>query len=462
MKVAFVTSEVVPFSKSGGLADVCGALPPALRKLGVEVLTVTPLHRSARPLSMEEVPVRVSVSMGKEQVHPRVYRSGDTYLIEYAPLFDREALYGTGGGSYADNAVRYSFFCRAALALLQELGLPDVIHAHDWQAGLLPLYAKSLATRTLFTVHNLAYQGVFGADQYETTGLDWKHYHWKELEFHGSWSFIKAGLIFSDAITTVSPTYAREIQMERFGVGLHGVLSERKDRLHGILNGIDLQEWDSERDPFLPYPFSVEDLSGKKKCKQALQKECGLPEDPDIPIIGMVSRLAEQKGFDLVLAAMDELLQEDVQFILLGSGDPRLETALMAGCGRFPEKSSLHFVFDNGLAHRIEAGADLFLMPSRFEPCGLNQMYSLRYGTVPVARRTGGLADTIVDGATGVLFSDYSVASMMSATRRALTLYHNKEAWAEIVSTGMSRDFSWDRSAREYLRLYEGVQNEGR
>ncbi len=455
MKVAFVTSEVVPFSKSGGLADVSGALPPALRKLGVDVRTITPLHRSSRSHPRETVPIEIEIPMGGRVLRPRITRSGETWFVEHDPFFDREGLYGDSKGAYPDNAARFILFCRAAVALLEKTGAPDLIHAHDWQAGLVPAYARK--TKTLFTIHNLAYQGVFASDQYQLTGLDRKHYQWRELEYHGGWSFLKAGIVFSDAITTVSPGYAEEILTESSGMGFHGVLQERKDRLHGILNGIDLVEWDPEKDPFLPARYSAKDRTGKRTCKKKLQWECRLPQNEKIPLVGMVMRFAEQKGLDLLIDALDELMKEDLQLAILGSGEARFQDAFTEAARRHPEKWFTRVGFDNGFAHRIEAGADIFLMPSRFEPCGLNQMYSLRYGTVPIVRATGGLADTVSDGVTGFHFQEYTAEAMLAAVRRAISLYRNREAWDGLITAGMSQDLSWDRSAREYSRLYANL-----
>jgi starch synthase len=463
MKVAAVASEVVPFSKTGGLADVAGALPGALARLGVEVVTVTPLHRSARRHALEKTGLVVRVPVGDATVEAAVYRSGSVYFLEHDPYFDRDGLYGTPAGDYPDNASRFVFLARAALELLRQLGRPDVIQAHDWQAGLVPIYVKTLyaeafaGTRSVFTIHNLAYQGVFWHLDMPLTGLDWSHFTWRGLEFFGKLSFLKAGLVHADALTTVSPTYAREIQTPEFGCGLDGVLRERAASLHGILNGVDYAEWDPERDPHLAARYSASDLEGKERCKAALQKRCGLPARPDVPLVGMIGRLSEQKGLDIFLEAADALAQQDLQFVILGSGDRRYREAVERVGDRYRNKVSVHVAFDNALAHQIEAGSDLFLMPSRYEPCGLNQIYSLRYGAVPVVRATGGLADTVVDGVTGFTFGPYAAGALLEAVGRARAAYADRALWGRIQREGMKQDFSWDASARRYAELFRSL-----
>ncbi|MBI2899980.1 MAG: glycogen synthase GlgA [Planctomycetes bacterium] len=472
MKVAFISPEVVPYSKTGGLADVCGALPQALAGLDVETCVVTPGYRCTKSAPAEKVEAPVRIKVGDTEVAPTFRRAGRVFFVDCDPYFDREGLYGTPNGDYKDNAARFVLFCRAAMELLRHVAVPDVLHAHDWQAGLVPTYARTLyrsayeKTKTVFTIHNLAYQGLFWHWDMPLTGLDWKHFHWKELEFFGKISFVKAGLVHSDAVVTVSPTYAREIQTPQHGCGLDGVLRERASVLHGILNGVDYAEWNPETDALLPACYSARAPAGKSSCKAALQKQCGLPEAPETPLVGMIGRLVEQKGIDLVLAVIEDLLKEDVQFVLLGSGDPRYQEALLGVQRRRPDRISVNIKFDNGLAHLIEAGSDLFLMPSRYEPCGLNQIYSLKYGTVPVVRATGGLADSVVGAATetmkkgtatGFAFADYSPVALADTMRRALGAYHEKKAWKKLMAAGMKQDFSWEKSARQYLKLYEGL-----
>ena len=460
MKIAIVASEVAPFSKTGGLGDVTGALPAALAAEGAETITVSPLYRSVRAHAPALTPLRVRVPVGSAVIEAPVHRTGSCYFLEHDPYFDRDALYGTPLGDYSDNVSRFIFLCRGSLELLRLLGAPDVIQLNDWQTGLTPIYVKTLyarsftRTKTVFTVHNLAYQGLFWHLDMPLTGLDWKHYTWRELEFHDRLSFMKAGLVHADALTTVSPTYAREILTPELGCGLEGVLREREGSLHGILNGIDLEEWNPETDPHLTANYSARSLQGKARCKAALQFRCGLPARPDVPLVGWIGRLAEQKGVDLFLAAIEALGDEDVQFAVLGSGDKRLQDAVLAVRARNPERMSVHVAFDPSLAHQIEAGSDVLAMPSRYEPCGLNQMYSLRYGTLPVVRATGGLADTVEDGVTGFTFGPSTPEGLAEAIRRALRTHRHPKAWRRMMTEGMNRDFSWARSARRYLELF--------
>lgn len=462
MKVAFVASEVVPFSKTGGLADVAGALPAALQKLGAEVLIVTPGYRGTKKVDAAPVPVKLRIPLGKDGIEPTVRRAGHVYFIDYDPFFDRDGLYGTSTGDYKDNAARFVFFCRAAMELLKQTGVPDVLHAHDWQAALATVYAKTLyrdafeRAKTVFTIHNLAYQGLFWHWDMALTGLDWKHFHWRELEYYGKINFLKGALVHADALTTVSPTYAREIQTQELGCGLDGVLRERSRAIRGILNGIDTDEWNPETDPHIAANYTARAFSGKAKCKAALQKQCGLPAKKTVPVIGMIGRLAEQKGIDLFVPAAEELLGLDVQIVILGSGEARYQEPLLALAKQFPEKLSVTIKFDPAFAHQIEAGSDLFLMPSRYEPCGLNQMYSMRYGTVPVVRSTGGLADTVTPE-TGFSFAEYEPEALVGAVRAALAAFADAKAWKRLAVTGMKQDFSWDRSAKEYLGLYESL-----
>jgi starch synthase len=394
------------------------------------------------------------------------------YLVEHERLFgSRRGLYGEGGRDYGDNAERFAFLTRAALAIPGATRLrPRIVHLNDWQTGLGPyLLAHEHAddpalagARTVFTIHNLAYQGVFPKEVIPHLGLPWSAFRPDALEFYDRLSFMKAALVGADALTTVSPTYAREILEPEGGAGLDPVLRHRRDRLTGILNGIDAGEWDPATDPHLPARYSARSLAGKARCKAALQRELGLAERPDVPLLTMVSRLAEQKGVDLVAAALPELLARDVQLAILGSGDPAYEQALAAAARERPGRMAVRIGFDEALAHRLEAGGDAFLMPSRFEPCGLNQMYSLRYGTVPVVRAVGGLDDTVEDydgwnRGTGFKFRDYAPAALLLAVRRALDAHRDKKAWRGLVTRGMAQDFSWDRSAERYEALYEAL-----
>ena len=467
MKVAFVTPEVAPYSKTGGLGDVSGALPDALNDLGAEVTVFSPLYRSVRRHRLKPLPNRYRVPVGDRVVDGGARRAGNIVFVECDAFFDRDALYGTAESDYPDNASRFIFFSRAVLELLKQMGPPDIVHGHDWQAGLLPVYLRSLYagdfpdTRSIFTIHNLAYQGLFWHWDMPLTGLDWSHFNWREMEFYGMVSFLKSALVHADALTTVSPTYAREIQGKELGCGLEGVLKQRAGDLRGILNGADTDAWNPQKDKHLPAQFSAGAPAGKKKCKAALQKRCGLPVAPKVPLIGFIGRMAEQKGMDILVPALDALGADPVQFVILGTGDRKFQDVLMEAGRRHPERISVQVAFDNGLAHQIEAGADIFVMPSRYEPCGLNQIYSLRYGAVPIVRSTGGLADTVADGRTGFVFRSYTTDALVATVRRATAAYVDSKAWRAIMKAGMAADFSWKASAREYLRLYREVVTNG-
>jgi starch synthase len=470
MEVLFVSSEVAPFSKTGGLGDVSSALPRALAARGHSVAIVTPLHgtvdparhgleRMERTLDVRGEPASLWVKQGPTPV----------FFLENAHLFgNRAGLYGDGGHEYGDNAERFSFLARAALALPGALGLrPRIVHANDWQTGLVPFLLRhehardpALAgARTVFTIHNLAYQGIFPKQVVPALGLPWDVFRYEAMEFHDQLNFMKAGLVFADALTTVSPTYAREITTWEGGVGLDPLLRHRARDLHGILNGIDVEEWDPATDRHLPARYSAADLAGKAACKAALQRELALPVRADVPLVGMVGRLAEQKGVDLVVAVLGDLAARDLQIALLGSGRREWEQAFARAARERPDRLAVRIGFDEGLAHRIEAGADLFLMPSRFEPCGLNQMYSLRYGTVPVVRAVGGLEDTVEDfdgwnRGTGFKFRAYEPQALLLALRRALEAHRDRRAWRGLMLRGMAQDFSWARAAAGYEELY--------
>ncbi len=476
LKILFVTSEAAPLVKTGGLGDVAGSLPPALKALRHDVRILMPAYRAAMrgteklgfaSLEMEGVPETVRLLQG------RLPGTRVKLLLADAPaLFDRP------GGPYADprghdwpdNAERFATLSRVAVAVATDrAGLdwqPDLVHCNDWQTGLVPallsLYPRRPAT--LFTIHNLAYQGQFPAPTFERLRLPPELWGMEGLEFHGDLSFIKGGLAFADMLNTVSPTYAREIQTPAYGYGLEGLLQHRAAQLKGILNGIDYNAWNPARDPHIKAPYDHRDLSGKARNKAALLREFGLPERPEVPLLGFVGRLVEQKGVDLIVTMLPRLLDEGIQAVLIGTGEPRFEEALKRLAADHPEQIATFIGYDEGKAHRLEAGADIFLMPSRFEPCGLNQIYSLRYGTVPVVRRTGGLADTVVDAdedhialgrATGFLFDPPTSEALLQATRRALALYRQRpDLWRALMTTGMKQDFSWRKSARDYVTLY--------
>ena len=454
-----IASEVAPFAKTGGLADVMSALPRALGRLGHQVDVVMPCYRGIR---LEDS--KVHVDDGVRLV-----------FIERPEYFDREFVYGVAGGDYADNAERFTYLTRAALAWAASSAAPySVVHAHDWQTGLAPLllqreYRHHSSLRdagTVFTIHNLAYQGIFDAAWLPRLGLGWELMHVDALEYYGRISFLKGGILFSGAITTVSPRYAREIQQPELGFGFDGILRHRSADLVGILNGIDYDQWDPARDANLPEPYDASNLVGKQAAKRALLEEYGLAVDARVlarPLVGMISRLIDQKGFDLVASLGDELPRLNATFVLLGTGEPRYEAFWRDLALRFPTRVGARIGFDERLAHRIEAGADLFLMPSRFEPCGLNQLYSLRYGTVPLVRETGGLADTVrnfdpeTGAGTGFTFVEYTPQALLDTLRRALNVYEDRSSWQRIQAAGMQQDFSWDASARQYVKVYEEV-----
>lgn len=475
MRVVMLTAEAFPYAKTGGLADVLAALPQALAARGVEVTVVLPAYRGALAAvgAVERLGrIRAPVASRMEPAEIlRVPGAPVPTIFVHAPrYFDRPHLYGPPGGDYPDNAERFVFFCRAALEWLRTLATPpDVLHAHDWQAALAPTFLRATAIlypelarlRTVQTIHNLAYQGRFWAADWHLLNVDPRYFVAESLEFYGFINFLKGGLVFADALTTVSPRYAAEIQTQELGEGLDGVVRARAGRLRGILNGIDYRVWNPATDTALPARYDVAHLEGKAACKAALQAELGLQPDPTAPLLAMITRLASQKGVDVVLAAAPTVLAESTaQLAVLGAGDPGLEAGLRQLAASFPGRVGLRLGYDEPLAHRIEAGADIFVMPSRYEPCGLNQLYSLRYGTVPVVHDTGGLHDTVEPvetergTGTGLLFAPCTADALLGALREALALYAEPQAWRHIVANGMRQDFSWERSAAEYAALY--------
>lgn len=478
MKVLFVASEVVPFSKTGGLADVAGALPLSLTKEGCDIRLAVPLYRTTQKLCLDLDPVGrpFDIQIGPTQYSGSFFTtllkdSVPVYFIRCDQLYDRDGLYGASSGDYPDNAERFIFFCRAVLGLCAHLDFtPDIMHCHDWQTGLIPAYIKAGfglgrfdRTASIFTIHNMAYQGLFDWEAFKLTGLsDW-FYDFRGLEFWNRMSLLKAGIVFSRFVTTVSRQYAREIQTPDYGCGFEGVLQERKGDLFGILNGVDYDEWNPKTDPSLAAPYTPEDLYPKLACKKDLLAQCGLPKrSASRPLIGSISRLVDQKGFDLIAGVTEKVLALGASYILLGTGDPLLEKKFQEIARRNPKRMKFFNAYDNRLAHKIEAGCDMFLMPSRFEPCGLNQIYSLKYGTVPIVRATGGLDDTIIDYAadtvaagTGFKFTEYTQEALLEAVKRAMAVYEDAPSWQALMRAGMAQDFSWGSSASEYLRLYE-------
>ncbi|GAB4160599.1 MAG: glycogen synthase [Planctomycetota bacterium] len=484
MKVVMATSEMVPFAKTGGLADVSGALPKYLEQNGVEVCVFMPLYKKVKDknIALTDTGIRVDVKLDETVRTAKIFESplpggkGKVYFVANDESFDREELYGTPYGDYPDNAARFVLFSRAVIEAVIRMDMHvDVFHVHDWQTALIPVYLKTIYSGkvkgdpgVLMTIHNLAYQGVFWHWDMKITGLSWELFNWRQLEFFGKLNFLKGGIVFADAINTVSPTYAKEIQTSEYGCGLQEVLRYRSDKLFGIINGIDYSEWDPSLDEHIYCKFGPDNLNNKGRNKNSLRKDMGLDVKAKVPLIGMISRLADQKGLDIIAEMLDELLAEDVQMVFLGTGEKSYQDMLSDFERRYPNKVSANIMFNNTLAHRIEAGSDIFLMPSRYEPCGLNQLYSLRYGTLPIVRRTGGLADTIVDAtpanieagtATGFVFDDYSSKALLDTCRRALKLYSNRMVWQKMVRTAMAQDWSWDNSARQYAELYNEIRS---
>jgi starch synthase len=476
LSIVMVTSEAHPFAKTGGLAEVAGALPDALGRLGHDVTIVLPRYRGIAVKDARSRDLVVPMGSVNQAAVVHEVKRGDRVtvaLIDVPELFDREGLYGTAAGDFPDNAWRFAVFSRAALEYLRVRGeRPSIIHAHDWQAGLVPVYQKMLFSNdpvvggvpVVFTIHNLAFQGNFQSAILPHIGLGWEVLVPNALEFWGQVSYLKGGVNFSEKITTVSPTYSREILQPEFAFGFQGVLARRADDLLGIVNGIDIVRWNPEHDPLVPASYSADRLDAKAEAKAALLRDVNLPADDEAlrkPVIGLVSRLTDQKGLDLIGAAAGELMALDATWVMLGSGEPHYEDLWRTLARRHPDRVSATIGFDERLAHLIEAGSDLFLMPSRWEPCGLNQLYSLRYGTVPVVRATGGLEDTVQDydpatsAGTGFKFRDYSPQAMVGAIRRALAVYPDRTAWRRIQQAGMRQDPSWDASAREYVKVYE-------
>ncbi len=485
LRILFVASEVEPFAKTGGLADVAGALPKALEALGHDVRVILPRYRGVERAAGTLRPVlpRVEVPVGARAVEGAVLegRAGKAipvYFLAQDAYYDRPALYTTAEGDYPDNCERFVFFCRAVLAALPRLDwMPQVIHAHDWQTGLVPVYLETLYrdaaayrdVATVFTIHNLAYQGLFWHYDLPMTGLGWDLFTPAGIEFYGKLNLLKGGLVFADVLTTVSPTYAKEIQTPEYGEGLDGVLRDRSADLVGILNGIDYEAWNPATDADIPKRYGPDDLEGKATCKAVLREEMGLAEPArPAPLVGVVSRLADQKGLDLVAAAVPAIVEAGGQLVLLGAGDERYEREFTELARTHPAAVAVKIGFNAGLARRIYAGSDAFLMPSRYEPCGLGQLISLRYGTIPIVRRTGGLADTIRewDGAagsgTGFVFDAHTPEACRAAVARALEVFDQPAAWQRLVRSAMAEDFSWEASAEQYVSCYRKALKKAR
>ncbi|MBE9504900.1 MAG: glycogen synthase GlgA [Proteobacteria bacterium] len=475
MNIVIVTPEVTPFSKTGGLADVCGALGKELVKLGHRVKTFSPFYKCVKDEKFEAVDTgnRVEIHLGGKTFLAEIWRSGDHYFIGEESFFFRDAFYGDGEKDYKDNALRFTFFSKATLETLITFGEKvDIVHCHDWQTGLIPYYLKKeykvnkvlRNAASVFTIHNLAYQGLFPRSIMETIDLPASLFNHHQLEFYDELSFIKGGLVFADILTTVSKKYSLEIQEAYMGCGLESVLQKRKGDLFGIINGVDYDDWNPETDKLIPATYSARDLRGKRRCKRSLKKYFKLSGHADLPVIGMVSRLDSQKGFEIIEAAENGLMKLPLQFVFLGSGSKKIQAYLEDLADRYPDKVALHIGYSEALAHLIEAGSDLYLMPSRYEPCGLNHFYSLKYGTIPIVRATGGLDDAIINysssrkSGNGFKFRAFSSSSLVKTIKRAIDLYSNdKESWEKLQKSVMLEDRSWEKSIKKYDKLYRKV-----
>lgn len=483
LRVLFLASEVMPFVKSGGLADVAGSLPLALKKNGVDVRLVIPYYQAVKiknPKSRLLIK-DIEIPLGKEKLKAGIYKTSlkkniPVYLVDREDLYDRPNLYGDSSGDYYDNIERFSFFAHAALITAERLNFrPDVIHCHDWQAGLVPALLKGpyskvenfLYSSSVFTIHNLGYQGIFPADKLSVTGLDSSEFfHPEAMEYWGNISLLKSGIVFADSVTTVSPSYSMEIQTGEYGMGMEGVLRKRRESLHGILNGVDYNSWNPGKDTYIAGNYSRSRMEGKIKCKEDLIREMKLnPSLIDRPLIGIVSRLDKQKGLDLLTGTLKRILKLNAGLVILGGGDPRLEKAIKSAASRNMGIMGVAFGYNEQLSHKIIAGSDIFLIPSRYEPCGLTQMYALKYGSVPVVRAVGGLNDTIVqfdeksEEGNGFKFSNYDRRELYQAIKQAVSLYDNSKVWNNLRLQGMKANFSWNRSAELYREIYESVSN---
>jgi starch synthase len=477
MKIAMISPEIAPFAKTGGLADVVETLSLALARRGHELSLIMPAYRSVLEgeFALTESPLKLSAPVSNREVgfsllETSLGENTSVYFVRADQYYDREFLYGTAAGDYPDNAERYVFFSRAAMEVLRHRPV-DIVHGHDWQGALSIVglkaqrerYRDLAAAKTVFTIHNLGFQGIFWEPDWHLLNLDRSLFTPGHLEFFGKINLLKGALVHADKITTVSPSYAEEIMTPEQGFGLDGVLRERAQDVIGILNGVDYSRWNPETDPFIAQRYGEKNLTGKRTCKKALQLHLGLPPDSKKPLLGMISRLTPQKGLDLIEALLDQLITGDIQLALLGSGDPHYEEFFTEAGARFPAKIAARIGFDEALAHQIEAGADIFLMPSLYEPCGLNQMFSLKYGTIPVVRSVGGLKDTVEDYSgergvgTGFVFHDYHPQALLEAIDRALQVFEDKRAWTTLRRRAMSMNFSWDRSAEAYSEVYQAL-----
>jgi starch synthase len=479
--IAFITPEAVPFAKTGGLADISGVLPGNLNKLGHNVRMYMPLYRQVKSefRNLTQTDRNLEIKIGSERFRADIYCLKDksdglnVYFVDNDFFFNRQELYRepSTGKDFADNDDRFIFFCKAVMeAIKRSDWKPDILHSNDWQSALIPVFLKTIYNEdpffekqvSVFTIHNLAYQGLFPSATFDKLGLDKSFFAATgPFEYYGKTNLMKSAINFADIITTVSPTYAREIQeSNEYGMGLEGVLKERVDDLYGILNGIDYDVWSPKKDKLIPFNFFRDNLSGKKKNKLELLHRAEFPIRMEHPLIGMISRLDSQKGFDLLAEIIDDIMKLNLQFILLGTGEPKYHRLFTDISARYKDKFKVFLQFNNKLAHLIEAASDIFLMPSRYEPCGLNQMYSMIYGTIPIVRNTGGLADTVSDfnestgEGTGFVFEEYESSELLDCIRKVVKLFGKKRKWYKMIKRGMDQDFSWDRSARKYVDIY--------
>lgn len=475
MKILIASPEIFPFVKTGGLADVTGALPKALRALGVDVRVILPKHKGIEELgfpmkySNHRISCQVSQSFVDAEIVETEYDGITAYLVEKDEYYYRDYLYSTPDGDYLDNAERFIFFAKSILETIKVTGfVPDVLHCNDWETALAPVFLKTVyendpelkKVASLLTIHNLGYQGIFWHYDMHLLNIGWEYFTPDSLEFFGHINFLKGGIVFADLLSTVSKQYSKEIQTPLFGCGLDGVLTTRRQDLYGIVNGIDYEDWNPQTDRYLPGQYGIGKMENKAVCKKALQQAFDLPANPDVPLAATISRLADQKGFDLIADALEEMRDMGMHYVVLGTGERKYHDLFTELAKKYAGSFSIKIAYDNKLAHLMEAGADMFLMPSQYEPCGLNQLYSLKYGTVPVVRGVGGLEDTIVDftgspeNGTGFKFYEYTKEAMLDAIDRALSLYRDSKAWSNLVTRCMKEDFSWEKSAREYLELY--------
>lgn len=459
MKIVLCASEVVPFAKTGGLADVAGALPLALKNQGQEVIVTMPYYKAIQNNPKFTI-TRFSQDISCTTIGEKI----KVFFIENESYFNRDSLYGDKTGDYKDNLDRFSYYSRRTLDLLKELDFkPDIIHCHDWQSALIPVYLKTVysldpffsATKTILTIHNIGYQGLFPKEEFPKLGLDWGLFTMDKLEFYDKVNILKGGIVFSDVVTTVSATYSKEIQTKEFGFGLEGALTQKRTSLTGIINGLDYNIWNPETDTFIAKNFSLKAMEDKAKNKEDLQKLCRLPVK-DAPLFGIVSRLAEQKGFDILAEAIDTICKMKLQLVILGTGDLKYHQILEAMVQKYPKIISLHLKFDDGLAHKIYAGSDIFLMPSKYEPCGLGQMISMRYGTIPLVFKTGGLADTVTEE-NGFVFDVYNKDALLKTVKASAAAFSRKMHWNQLMKKAMTSKFSWDDSAKKYIKLFKKV-----